>query len=192
MTRRIGRCALLLAVAAIAVTALAHRPDASPATSGPHAQAVVLAAQTTTATTPTTPTTSPGELGPQPIQVGPPGSAPAPPPAGSGGTINGGSAPSPSIFDIPGQIEAAIDSWFRDLVTTAFRPEERRLGMREMPTRRRACRGLDVGADPRCPRGQLLDNAPNDTEPSRRCAGPSALKVNRRTAGGSKAAPSLI
>jgi hypothetical protein len=61
--------------------------------------------------------------GPPPLQVGPPGtttpSAPAP---GSGGSISGGSTASPGLFDITGHIEAAIDGWFRSLVTDALNP----------------------------------------------------------------------
>jgi hypothetical protein len=42
--------------------------------------------------------------------------------SGSGGTVSGGSQPSPGLFDITGHIEAAIDDWFRDLVTAALDP----------------------------------------------------------------------
>ena len=44
------------------------------------------------------------------------------PVSGSGGTVSGGSQPSPGLFDITGHIEAAIDDWFRDLVTAALDP----------------------------------------------------------------------
>jgi hypothetical protein len=61
--------------------------------------------------------------GPPGIQVGPgPTNAPSAPAPGSGGSVSGGSAPSPGLFDITGHIEAAIDSWFRDLVTSALDP----------------------------------------------------------------------
>jgi hypothetical protein len=42
--------------------------------------------------------------------------------SGSGGTVSGGSQPSPGLFDVTGHIEAAIDDWFRDLVTAALDP----------------------------------------------------------------------
>jgi len=115
MTRRNWR--RLLAASACAVMAaavLSHRPV------GPGAR-VVLAAYTTPSTTIPSPASSGGQ-GPAPIQIGPPGMTPAPPPSTGGPAISGGSAPSPGLFDIPGQIEAAIDSWFRDLVTAALDP----------------------------------------------------------------------
>lgn len=61
--------------------------------------------------------------GPPGIQVGP-GSTTTPtaPAAGSGGNVDGGTQPSPGLFDITGHIQAAIDSWFRDLVTSALNP----------------------------------------------------------------------
>ncbi|MHB1776526.1 MAG: hypothetical protein ACYCU7_11115 [Acidimicrobiales bacterium] len=66
---------------------------------------------------------SSGSGGPVPIQVGPtPAGAPSTPAAGSGGTVSTGSQPSPGLFDIPGQIEAALDDWFRSLVTDALNP----------------------------------------------------------------------
>jgi hypothetical protein len=71
----------------------------------------------------TTPTTTPSGEGPPGIQVGPGGTTtPTTPAAGSGGAVSGGSQPSPGLFDITGHIEAAIDSWFRDLVTAALDP----------------------------------------------------------------------
>ncbi len=61
--------------------------------------------------------------GPPPIQVGPSGTtAPGVPTSGSGGTVSGGTQPSPGLFDITGHIEAAIDDWFRSLVTDALDP----------------------------------------------------------------------
>ena len=93
------------------------------------ATAVVLTADRIS--TPTTTTTTPGSgssssnsgEGPPGIQVGP-GSTTTPsvPAPGSGGTVSGGSQPSPGLFDITGHITAAIDSWFRDLVTAALDP----------------------------------------------------------------------
>jgi len=61
--------------------------------------------------------------GPPPIQVGPPGTTTSTAPAsGSGGTVSGGTQSSPGLFDITGHIEAAIDDWFRSLVTDALDP----------------------------------------------------------------------
>ncbi len=62
-------------------------------------------------------------VGPPPIQVGPPGTTtPTAPASGSGGTVSGGTQSSPGLFDITGHIEAAIDDWFRSLVTDALDP----------------------------------------------------------------------
>ena len=102
-----------------------------------HSPAIVLTAaetpnstasqSSTTATT--TPLGSSGSSssssggGPPGIQVGPGGTTtPTTPVSGSGGTVSGGSQPSPGLFDITGHIEAAIDDWFRDLVTAALDP----------------------------------------------------------------------
>ena len=106
-----------------------QRAEARTAPSG-RAPAVLTAASTPTTTPAPAPATgssggSPGEpgQGPPGIQVGPGGTtAPSAPVPGSGGNVSGGSAPSPGLFDITGHIEAAIDSWFRDLVTAALDP----------------------------------------------------------------------
>ena len=102
-----------------------------------HSPAVVLTAAETpnstasqsSATATTTPSGSSGSSssssggGPPGIQVGPGGTTtPTTPVSGSGGTVSGGSQPSPGLFDITGHIEAAIDDWFRDLVTAALDP----------------------------------------------------------------------
>ncbi len=91
-----------------------------------HVSGSTTAASTNTAST--TPTTagpgsgSSGE-GPPGIQVGPGNaSAPTTPAPGSGGSVSGGTQSSPGLFDITGHITAAIDSWFRDLVTSALDP----------------------------------------------------------------------
>ena len=66
---------------------------------------------------------SSGNGGPVPIQVGPtPTGTPGLPAPGSGGAVSSGSQPSPGFFDIPGQIEAALDGWFRAVVTDALNP----------------------------------------------------------------------
>ena len=102
-----------------------------------HSPTIVLTAAETpsstasqsSATATTTPLDSSGSSssssggGPPGIQVGPGGTTePTTPVSGSGGTVSGGSQPSPGLFDITGHIEAAIDDWFRDLVTAALDP----------------------------------------------------------------------
>ncbi len=102
-----------------------------------HSPAIVLTAAETadstasqpSATATTTPLGSSGSSssssggGPPGIQVGPGGTTtPTTPVSGSGGAVSGGSQPSPGLFDITGHIEAAIDDWFRDLVTAALDP----------------------------------------------------------------------
>jgi hypothetical protein len=95
---------------------------ASPTATSPSAPA---AAATTGATTSTSGTSGSGATGegPPPIQVGPSGTTtPSTPTSGSGGTVSGGTQSSPGLFDITGHIEAAIDDWFRSLVTDALDP----------------------------------------------------------------------
>lgn len=92
------------------------RPRAG--TAGP--VAVLTAARTSTSTS--APSGASG-VGPPGIQVGPSGAtAPTIPAPGSGGAVSGGTQASPGLFDITGHIEAAIDSWFRDVVTSALNP----------------------------------------------------------------------
>jgi hypothetical protein len=135
----------LLAVLALA-TAGRHAPPSGHAT-GPASERVVLTTADRQATSATVGTSSPassagtsggpgagtptagtsgsgtGGSGPPPIQVGPPGTTtPSAPASGSGGTVSGGTQPSPGLFDITGHIEAAIDDWFRSLVTDALDP----------------------------------------------------------------------
>jgi hypothetical protein len=84
-----------------------------------------LAADTSAASTTTTvPSGYSGSGdGPPGISVDPGGTTtPTTLTPGSGGTVSGGSQPSPGLFDITGHIEAAIDSWFQDLVTAALDP----------------------------------------------------------------------
>jgi len=95
---------------------------ASPATTAPSAPAPAASTGATTSTSGTGGSGTAGE-GPPPIQVGPPGTtAPSTPASGSGGTVSGGTQSSPGLFDITGHIEAAIDDWFRSLVTDALDP----------------------------------------------------------------------
>jgi hypothetical protein len=134
--------ALLVAVggliAVLALGAGSHSADAqarqrievrSPAVVLTAAETPSSTASQSSATATTTPSNSSGSSssssggGPPGIQVGPGGTtAPSSPVSGSGGTVSGGSQPSPGLFDVTGHIEAAIDDWFRDLVTAALDP----------------------------------------------------------------------
>jgi hypothetical protein len=102
-----------------------HRPGTNAlgvALTAAHASGSTSTASTTTPITSGSSSGSSGE-GPPGIQAGPGNTtAPSTPDAGSGGAVSGGSQPSPGLFDITGHIEAAIDSWFRDLVTAALDP----------------------------------------------------------------------
>jgi len=89
------------------------------------ASSSTASAFSTTPTTTTSGTSGSGSSGEGPpgIQVGPGNTtAPSTPASGSGGAVSGGNQPSPGLFDITGHITAAIDSWFRDLVTAALDP----------------------------------------------------------------------
>jgi hypothetical protein len=94
-----------------------HRPGANVTT-------VVLSAAHISGSTTTagSGSGSSGE-GPPGIQVGPGNTtAPTTPTPGSGGNVSGGTQSSPGLFDITGHIEAAIDDWFRSVVTDALNP----------------------------------------------------------------------
>ena len=127
----VGGLVAVLALGATSHSAANHRADAQTRQRVEiSSSAFVLTAATTSDSTPsgsastTTPSGSgPPGTGPPGIQVGPGGTtAPTTPAAGSGGTVSGGTQSSPGLFDITGHIEAAIDSWFRDLVTAALDP----------------------------------------------------------------------
>ena len=131
--RRVLLVVLLALVALLALGASRHGATSdAPGTPGGLRRAggmpaVVLTAHQAPAPTTATTTTPPGYSGsgdgPPGIGVGPGGTtAPTTPAPGSGGSVSGGSQPSPGLFDITGHIEAAIDSWFRDLVTAALDP----------------------------------------------------------------------
>jgi hypothetical protein len=125
-------------IAVLALGAGSHCADAqvaqrievrSPAVVLTAAETPNSTASQSSATATTTPSGSSGSSssssggGPPGIQVGPGGTTtPTTPVSGSGGTVSGGSQPSPGLFDITGHIEAAIDDWFRDLVTAALDP----------------------------------------------------------------------
>ena len=117
--------AALAFVALLALGASGHHRSAGPFGSA-QTVAVALTADKTavSASTTTTPSGYSGSgTGPTGIQVGPGNTTtPTTPASGSGGSVSGGSQPSPGLFDITGHIEAAIDDWFRDLVTSALDP----------------------------------------------------------------------
>jgi hypothetical protein len=136
---------LLVAVTAlVAVLALGSstHPGPKPAThrvhvtlgaaelTAAHFGVSAAAPASTSALTTTVPTSgSSSDVGGPGIQVGPGNTTtPTTPAAGSGGAVSGGTQPSPGLFDITGHIEAAIDSWFRDVVTAALNPVLNLLG----------------------------------------------------------------
>ena len=149
-TRLIWRRVLLASGGLLAVLALAtagrHSPPSGHRTPVAGGMAVVLTAAHTVSPTSATPATAgpttassgtptagtsgsatsgsgTASEGPPPVQVGPGGTTtPSTPAPGSGGTVSGGTQPSPGLFDITGHIEAAIDDWFRSLVTDALDP----------------------------------------------------------------------
>ena len=130
--RGLSRTGLLVATGAmVAVLALGGTGHPAGALVGHRVEvgspAVILAAAQTAAPTAATSSTATGGSssgeGPPGIQVGPGNvTAPSAPAPGSGGTVSGGTQPSPGLFDITGHIEAAIDDWFRTLVTDALDP----------------------------------------------------------------------
>jgi hypothetical protein len=112
-------------VVVLALAAGAHPSHAETRVS-PSASVELTAAHLSAATTPTTAPANNGSgsgEGPPGIQVGPGNTTtPTAPAAGSGGSVSGGTQSSPGLFDITGHIEAAIDDWFRDVVTSALNP----------------------------------------------------------------------
>jgi hypothetical protein len=122
-SRALCRCLLLFTLATpvlIVTLALWSHPAAASEAAG---TAKTTTAKTTTAKTTATSSSNAQLPQPNPIQVGPGNSTtPTTPTPGSGGAVSGGSQPSPGLFDITGHIEAAIDDWFRDVVTSALDP----------------------------------------------------------------------
>lgn len=123
-----GRLLLGLITIAVAVGGLLMAAGGRPAHASPAPAPAAHTAATAASATPTpppapSPSPSGATAGPVPIQVGPPGlGGPPIPVPGSGGNVGGGGQPSPGLFDITGHITAAIDAWFRDLVTSALNP----------------------------------------------------------------------
>jgi len=130
--------AIVLASAAVAATQASswhHEPQ--PATAGwpaPHARPAVLMVAVVATASPPTPTPSatapgitfPGAPGPSP--------APSPSPSPSSPGSSGGGGGGPGIFDIPGQIQQAIDNWFASLVKAAINPVLALLGRTVLAT----------------------------------------------------------
>jgi len=137
-----GAMVVALALGASAPHADAHKSDAQSADAyqagasvghrievvaldAPDSSATLSTSSTTASSSTTSTTAASGSSGEGlgGIQVGPSGTtAPSTPAAGMGGTVSGGTQTSPGLFDITGHIEAAIDGWFRDLVTAALDP----------------------------------------------------------------------
>lgn len=117
----------LLAAPAGAAAGSAAGPTPSPPARPARVAATVLPAPATAA--PGSAGTSAGSAGTSALPSPPPGGVgvgptlPSPPaPAPTGPAVGGSGANSPGFFDITGHITAAIDSWFRGLVTSALNP----------------------------------------------------------------------
>lgn len=120
--------ALLAAVAAVMIVV----PAASAATLAN--KAAPLAAAPMPADPVLAPSPSPTGPG---IGLGPGAPAPtdtAPAPGATGGTSSGGGSDDPSFWDIPGQIEKAINDWFASLVSDALNPVLSLLGSTVLST----------------------------------------------------------
>jgi len=115
--RRRVRIIVVLAVLILLVLGLGHHTE-SRATS--RSLTATLAASVTPASAGAgSPSASPDPPG---IQVGPSGTTTTVPSSGSGGSVGGGTSPSPGLFDITGHIDQAINGWFSGLVTSALNP----------------------------------------------------------------------
>jgi hypothetical protein len=125
--RRLGALALFAIAVGFMLTFGARPAAANSAAGGVPSRAssasVVLASSASASASPAASADTSSSSGPPGIEVGPSGTTtPTVPAPGSGGSVDGGSQPSPGLFDITGHIEAAIDSWFADLVTSALNP----------------------------------------------------------------------
>ena len=122
----------VLAALAAAVAALMIALPAASAATAPKAAAPIAAAPIPAAPAPA-PSPSPGGPG---IGLGPGAPVPTdtvPAPGATGGTTSGGNS-DPSFWDIPGQIEKAINDWFAGLVTDALNPVLNLLGSTVLST----------------------------------------------------------
>jgi hypothetical protein len=109
--------ALAAAIALTAITVGAAPAGAAPATSTPVGKASVPPAASPPLPSPASEGLAVESGG---IQVGPP--LPSPGPPAKGGGVGAGKASHPGFFDIPGQIENAINEWFAGLVKDALDP----------------------------------------------------------------------
>ncbi|GAA2039320.1 hypothetical protein GCM10009839_46550 [Catenulispora yoronensis] len=119
--------ALLAAVAALLILVPAASAQAAPKAAAPLAAALLPAAPA--------PAPSPSPSGPG-IGLGPGAATPTdtvPATGATGGNTSGGNS-DPSFWDIPGQIEKAIDDWFASLVTDALNPVLSLLGSTVLST----------------------------------------------------------
>jgi hypothetical protein len=119
--------ALLAAVAALMIAVPAASAGTAPKAAAPVAVTPIPAAPA--------PAPSPSPSGPR-IGLGPgaPGvTDTVPAPGATGGTSSGGNS-DPSFWDIPGQIEKAINDWFASLVTDALNPVLNLLGSTVLST----------------------------------------------------------
>ncbi len=113
---RLAVAVLAAPVALVVLGLLAHPASASNAPCRTVSAVLVSSTGDSSATTGSGGTPAPIEVGPSPTGT------PTVPASGGGGSVSGGTQPSPGLFDIPGQIEAALDDWFRSVVTDALNP----------------------------------------------------------------------
>jgi hypothetical protein len=118
--------------AAITVSGWHHEPG--PPAAGRPAPPAWSAALTVAVAAPAGPRPSPSAPSPGitlPGAPAPSGPAPSPPPPAPS---SGGGGGGPGIFDIPGQIQQAIDNWFASLVKAAINPVLALLGRTVLAT----------------------------------------------------------
>ena len=120
--------ALLAAIAALMIAVPAASAATAPTAAAPVSAAPILADPA--------PAPSPSPSGPG-IVLGPGAPTPTdtvPAPGATGGTSTSGGNSDPSFWDIPGQIEKAINDWFAGLVTDALNPVLNLLGSTVLST----------------------------------------------------------
>ncbi|HUB73486.1 MAG TPA: hypothetical protein VL979_05575 [Solirubrobacteraceae bacterium] len=118
------RTLVALTAAAVLLSFAAPAAGQGSTTTTPAAAAKTVAASA--ASPPLPSSTLESAAGQGGIEVGP--GLPRPPAPAQGGSVNAGKASHPGFFDIPGQIEAAINEWFAGLVTSALNPAMKLVG----------------------------------------------------------------
>ena len=119
--RRIALLVLAVGIGGAGVIGFAHRAAADPSPPPPASATTAAGSPAPTPTPTTPPTTAPAGQPPPGIQVGPQlPTAPTTP--GSGPNVNLPGSGGCGFFDVTCHITAAIDGWFRDLVTSALNP----------------------------------------------------------------------